>query len=96
MYIVFILQYQKVQTQVPNCLEIAEPSAVIAVFNGDLCEVRAYTVTISYCHSTWIRYQIHDTMTLMFILSSLLVLEIIQLQDKVTLYNNTKQIMTGS
>ena len=38
--------------QVPNCLKITETSVVIIVFNAGLCEVRAFTVTVSFCRST--------------------------------------------
>jgi RNase P/RNase MRP subunit p30 len=37
----------------PNCLKITETSFVLIVFNGG----SAYTVTVSFCRSTWIRYQ---------------------------------------
>ena len=43
--------------QLPNCLKRAEISVVLIVFNGVLCDVSAYTVTISFCRSTGIRYQ---------------------------------------
>jgi len=43
--------------QLPLCLKIAETNVVIIVFNDVLCEVCPYTVTVSFCHSTWIRYQ---------------------------------------
>jgi len=35
----------------------AETSIVLIVFGGVLCKVCAYIVTVSYCHSKWIRYQ---------------------------------------
>ena len=35
----------------PNCLKITETSVVLIVFNGDVCDVSAYTVTISFCLS---------------------------------------------
>jgi len=40
--------------QLPNCMEIAETSVVLIIFKGVLCEVRAYTytVTVSFCRST--------------------------------------------
>ena len=41
----------------PNCLKIAETSVVLVVFNEVICDVSAYTVTVSFCRSTWIRYQ---------------------------------------
>ena len=34
--------------QLPKCLKIAETSVVIIVFNSVLCEIRAYTGTVSY------------------------------------------------
>jgi hypothetical protein len=43
--------------QVLNHLKIAEESVVIIVFNHVICEVHPYTVTVSYCHSTWIMRQ---------------------------------------
>ena len=43
--------------QLPNCLKGAEASVVIIVFDGVLCEVHTYTVTVSYRCSTQIRYQ---------------------------------------
>jgi hypothetical protein len=36
----------------PNCLKLAETSVIIIVFNGVLCEVSAYSITVSYCRST--------------------------------------------
>jgi hypothetical protein len=41
--------------QLPNCMKIAESSIVLIVFNGAICDVSTYTVTVSFCHSTWIR-----------------------------------------
>ena len=38
--------------QLPNFLKIAETSVVLIVFNGVVCDVRAYTVTVSFCRST--------------------------------------------
>ena len=38
----------------------SETSIVIIVFDGVLCEVHDYTVTISYRRSTSIRYQKND------------------------------------
>ena len=38
--------------QLPNCLKIAETSVVLIVFNGAICDVSTYTVTISFCLST--------------------------------------------
>ena len=52
MYIVFILQYQKVQDNYQNCLKMAETSVVLIIFNGVLCDVSAYTDTVSFCCST--------------------------------------------
>ena len=43
--------------QLQNCLKIAETIIVLIVFNGVICDVSAYTVTVSFCCSTWIRYQ---------------------------------------
>ena len=43
--------------QLPNCLKRAEISVVLIVFNGHPCDVSAYTVTVSFCRSTEIRYQ---------------------------------------
>ena len=43
--------------QLPNCLKIAETSVVLNVFKDVICNVSAYTVTISFCCSTGIRYQ---------------------------------------
>ena len=39
--------------QLPNCLKIAETSVVLDIFK----DVSAYTVTVFFCCSTWIRYQ---------------------------------------
>ena len=36
----------------PNCLKIIETSVVVIVFNGVICDVRAYAVTVSFCRST--------------------------------------------
>ena len=38
--------------QLPNCLKIAETSVVINVFKGVICDISAYIVTVSFCHST--------------------------------------------
>jgi len=38
----------KCSKQLPNCLKIAETSVVLIVLNGFFCEVRAFTVTLSY------------------------------------------------
>ena len=35
----------------------AESSFVLFVFDGVICEISTYTITVSYCRSTWIRYQ---------------------------------------
>jgi hypothetical protein len=43
--------------QLPNFLKIAETSVVLIVFNCVVCDVSAYTVVVSFCRSTWIRYQ---------------------------------------
>jgi len=51
MHIVFILQYQKVQNIMS---ENSLNSVVLIVFIG---VISAYTVTVSFCHSIWIRYQ---------------------------------------
>jgi hypothetical protein len=53
----------KAPKQLSNCLKRAESHVVLIVFDGVLCEVRAYKlislsgVTVSYRRSTWIRYQ---------------------------------------
>ena len=38
--------------QLPNSLKIAETSVVLTVFNGVICDICSYTVTISFCCST--------------------------------------------
>ena len=38
--------------QLPTSLKRSETSVVLTVFDGVLCDVQAYTVIISYCHST--------------------------------------------
>ena len=53
----FILWYHKVQKHLPNCLKIAETNIVLIVFNGVICDVGAYPVTVSFCRTTWIRYR---------------------------------------
>jgi hypothetical protein len=40
--------------QLPNCLKIAATSVVLIVFNSIVCDVSAYTVSVSLCCSTWI------------------------------------------
>ena len=47
----------KIPKQLPNCVKRAETSVILMVFDGVLSEVCAYTVTISYHGSTWIKYQ---------------------------------------
>jgi hypothetical protein len=79
-----------------NCLKIIETSVVLIVFNGVICDVRTYTVTVSFCRSTWIRHQkcfirSMTLRTLHFFGSPLLVLKSTQLQDKIQFrYNHTK------
>jgi len=41
----------------PYCLKIIETSVFLIVFDDVICDVSAYTVTVSVCRSTWIRYQ---------------------------------------
>ena len=55
----------KAPNKLSNCLKRAETSVVLIVFDCVLCEIRAYkfisilnAVTVSYCRSTGIRYQI--------------------------------------
>jgi len=50
-YIVFILQCKKSQKQLPRYLKIAETRVVLYDINGALCEVRAYSATVSYRRS---------------------------------------------
>ena len=59
MYIVFILPYQKVQNihQIVWKYVITETHVFLIVFNGVICDISTYTVTISICRSTWIRYR---------------------------------------
>ena len=38
--------------QLPNCLKRAETKVVLTVFDGILCEVEAYPVSVSYRCST--------------------------------------------
>jgi hypothetical protein len=47
----------KSSKKLPNCLKWAETNIILIVFNGVICSVSACTVTISFCSSTWIRYQ---------------------------------------
>ena len=42
----------KTPKQLLNCLKRAETNVILIVFDGVLCEVFAYTVTISYHCST--------------------------------------------
>ena len=49
--------YIKSPNQLTNCLNIAETGVVLNVFKGVICDVGAYTVTVSFCCSTGIRYQ---------------------------------------
>ena len=78
-----------------NCLKIIETSVVLIVFNGVICDVRTYTVTVSFCCSTWIRrhkcfIRSMTLRTLHFFGSPLLVLKSTQLQDKIQFrYNHT-------
>ena len=43
--------------QLPNCLKLTETSVFLNVFKGVICDVSAYTVTVSFCCSSGIRYQ---------------------------------------
>ena len=58
MHIVFSAMSKSLK-RLPNCPKIAETSVILIIFNGVLCEVRAYTLTLSCHHSTctWIKYQ---------------------------------------
>ena len=47
----------KSPNQLLNSLKIVETSFVLIVFNGVICDVSAYTDTVSVCLSTYIRYQ---------------------------------------
>ena len=67
--------------QLPNYLKITETSVVLIVFNCVSYDVSTYTVTVSFCRSTWIRYQKCFIKSFKFIL---VVLKIRQLQDKCT------------
>ena len=40
----------------PNCLKRAETKVVLTVYGVVLCEVKAYTDTVSYRCSTRVRY----------------------------------------
>ena len=44
---VYCVYPQKVQKQLPNCLKIADTSVVLNVFKGVICDISAYTVTVS-------------------------------------------------
>ena len=58
MYVYYVYPaISKSPKQLPNCLKRAEISVVLIVFNGHPCDVSAYTVTVSCCRSTEIRYQ---------------------------------------
>ena len=46
------LQYQKVQKNY-----FSENNWSKGRFNGVICDISAYTVNVSFCRSTWIRYQ---------------------------------------
>jgi hypothetical protein len=50
-YIVFILQCQKSPKELLNCLKRAETTVIFIGFDYVLCEVRAYTATVS-CRSS--------------------------------------------
>ena len=39
-------EISKSQKQLPNCLKRAETTIVLIVFNGVLCDLHTYTVTI--------------------------------------------------
>jgi hypothetical protein len=66
-YIVFILQCQKVQKQLPKCLRRAETSVILIVLSGVgvLYHVRVYTVTV-FDHTLYMNlvpekvYYVHD------------------------------------
>ena len=47
----------KCPKQPPNCLKRAEISFILIVFDGVLCDIHLYTVTISDGISACIRYQ---------------------------------------
>ena len=74
----------KSSKQLPNCLKITETSVVLIIFICVICDVRTYTVTVSFCCSTWIRYQKYfipwPNNTEVY-LTPLIVLNITQLQD---------------
>ena len=43
--------------ELPNFLKIAETNVVLKVFKNVICDISAYTVTVSFCCSTGMRYQ---------------------------------------
>jgi hypothetical protein len=47
----------KESKQLPNFLKIAETSVILIIYNVVICDISAYTVAISFCCSTLIRYQ---------------------------------------
>ena len=49
--------------QLSKCLKIAETIVVLNVFKGVIWDVSVYTVTVSFCCSTGIRYQISYILT---------------------------------
>ena len=42
----------KIPKHMPNGLTIVETSFVLIVFNGVICDVSVYNVTVSFCRST--------------------------------------------
>ena len=48
----FYSSLSKSPKQQQNCLKKAETIIVLIVFNGVICDVSAYTVTVSFCCST--------------------------------------------
>ena len=78
--------------QLHYCLKIAKTSVFLIVLNGVLYEVPAYTVTVYFCHSTWIRYQkslirSFTLITLKFIWPPLLITQSRQMRDQTFPYS---------
>jgi len=47
LYLLTISTISKSPQQLLKCLKIAETSVILIVFNGVICDVRVYTVTVS-------------------------------------------------
>ena len=52
MYVYCVYPAISKNRQLPNCLKIAETIEFLIAFNGVICDISTYTVTVSFHRST--------------------------------------------